>query len=76
MIQSRMALRMLTATDQLQSTKGKYDFVLPRLNVVADVRDDVLVRLGYGSDIRRPDFNNLSTAFEFDTAGKFGCCIG
>ena len=51
---------------QLQSTKGKYDFVLPRLNVIANVRDDVLVRLGYGSDIRRPDFNNLNTAFEFD----------
>jgi len=52
---------------QLQSTKGKYDFVLPRLNVIANVRDDVLVRLGYGSDIRRPNFNDLNTAFEFDT---------
>lgn len=51
---------------QLQSTKGKYDFVLPRLNVIANVRDDVLVRFGYGSDIRRPDFNDLNTAFEFD----------
>jgi iron complex outermembrane receptor protein len=50
----------------LQSTKGKYDFVLPRLNIIADVSDDVLVRLGYGSDIRRPDFNDLNTAFEFD----------
>ncbi len=50
----------------LQSTKGKYDFVLPRLNVVAEVREDVLVRLGYGSDIRRPDFSDLNTAFDFD----------
>jgi TonB-dependent receptor len=52
---------------QLQSTKGNYDFVLPRLNVIANVRDDVLVRFGYGSDIRRPNFNDLNTAFEFDT---------
>jgi TonB-dependent receptor len=37
--------------------------VLPRVNIVAEVRDDVLVRFGYGSDIRRPDFNTLSTAF-------------
>ena len=51
---------------QLQSTKGKYDFVLPRLNVVADVSETVLVRLGYGTDIRRPDFNDLNTAFTFD----------
>jgi TonB-dependent receptor len=50
----------------LQSTKGKYDFVLPRLNIIADVSDDVVVRLGYGSDIRRPNFNDLNTAFEFD----------
>jgi TonB-dependent receptor len=47
----------------LVSTKGKYDFVLPRVNIVAEVSDDVLVRFGYGSDIRRPDFNTLSTAF-------------
>ena len=50
----------------LESTKGKYDFVLPRLNVVAEVSDDVIVRFGYGSDIRRPNFNGLSTAFAAD----------
>ena len=50
----------------LQSTKGRYDFVLPRLNVVAEVSEDVIVRLGYGSDIRRPDFSDLNTAFTFD----------
>ncbi len=50
----------------LESTKGKYDFLLPRLNIVAEVREDVLVRLGYGSDIRRPDFNRISTAFRSD----------
>ncbi|MEM8981778.1 MAG: TonB-dependent receptor [Pseudomonadota bacterium] len=51
---------------QLQSTKGDYDFILPRLNVVADVRDDLLIRFGFGSDIRRPNFNDLNTAFTFD----------
>ena len=50
----------------LVSTKGKYDFLLPRLNVVADVTEDVLVRFGYGSDIRRPGFNRISTAFAAD----------
>jgi TonB-dependent receptor len=60
----------------LQSTKGKYDFVLPRLNVVADVSDDVLIRLGYGSDIRRPDFNDLNTAFDFDNQENTAVQLG
>jgi TonB-dependent receptor len=50
----------------LVSTPGSYDFLLPRLNVVAEVRDDVIVRFGYGSDIRRPDFDEVSTAFAAD----------
>lgn len=50
----------------LQSTKGKYDFVLPRLNIIASPTDDVLIRFSYGSDIRRPDFSDLNTAFTFD----------
>ena len=50
----------------LVSTKGKYDFLLPRLNVVAEATEDVLVRFGYGSDIRRPGFNRISTAFAAD----------
>ncbi|MFK7829604.1 MAG: TonB-dependent receptor [Congregibacter sp.] len=50
------------------TTKGSYDFFLPRINVVADVRDDVLVRAGWGKDIRRPDFDDLSTSFSFSTS--------
>ena len=50
----------------LVSTKGKYDFLLPRLNIVAEVKEDVIVRLGYGSDIRRPDFSDINTAFDYD----------
>ncbi len=61
---------------QLQSTKGSYDFILPRLNVVAQVRDDVLVRLGYGTDIRRPDFSDLNTAFTFDNQENTAVQLG
>ncbi len=50
----------------LESTKGKYDFLLPRINVVAEVSEDVLVRFGYSSDIKRGDFNDISTAFAAD----------
>ena len=60
----------------LTSTKGKYDFVLPRLNVVATVREDLLVRMGYGSDIRRPGFNNLNTGFTFDPSENASVSLG
>ena len=60
----------------LTSTKGKYDFVLPRLNVVATVREDLLVRMGYGSDIRRPGFNNLNTGFTFDESENASVSLG
>ncbi len=50
------------------SADSSYDFILPRINVVADVRDDLVVRAGWGKDIRRPDFDDLSSAFTFSTS--------
>ena len=61
---------------QLQSTKGSYDFILPRVNVVAELTDDVLVRFGYSSDIRRPNFDVLNTAFTFDTQENSVVALG
>ncbi|MEM9386911.1 MAG: TonB-dependent receptor [Pseudomonadota bacterium] len=50
----------------LESTKGNADFFLPRANLVIQPRDDLIVRLGYGSDIRRPNFSDVNTAFAAD----------
>ena len=50
------------------SSTSSYDFVLPRINLAANVRDDLVVRAGWGKDIRRPDFDNLSSAFTFSTS--------
>ena len=50
------------------TTEGSYSFVLPRLNVVASPTEDVLVRFGYGRDIRRPNFDDLSTSFTYSTS--------
>ena len=61
---------------QLQSTKGSYDFILPRLNVAAEIAEDVIIRLGYGSDIRRPDFRDLNTAFTFDNQENTAVALG
>ena len=55
---------------------GDYDFILPRLNIVADVADDVVLRFGAGKDIRRPDFDDLSTSVTFSTSPNPNVAIG
>jgi iron complex outermembrane recepter protein len=50
------------------TTKGSYGFVLPRFNLAADVAEDVVVRFGWYKDIRRPNFDDLSTSFTFSTS--------
>jgi len=50
------------------TSTGDYDFFLPRINIVADVHDDVVVRAGWGKDIRRPDFDEMSTSVTFSTS--------
>ncbi|MBU2924436.1 TonB-dependent receptor [Colwellia sp. 1_MG-2023] len=49
------------------TTTADYSYTLPRLNLVADVTDDVVVRLGWGKDILRPNFGDLNTSVSFGT---------
>ena len=53
----------------LVTLSSDYSHVLPRLNLVADVRDDVVLRLGYSEDINRPTFVQSSAARTFPGAG-------
>ncbi|WP_218396111.1 TonB-dependent receptor [Alteromonas lipotrueae] len=55
---------------------GDYDFILPRINIVADVTDDVVLRFGAGKDIRRPNFDDLSTSVTFSTSPNPNVAIG
>lgn len=50
----------------LQTTSGEYNFWLPRFNLVVSPTDEIVLRGAYGSDIRRPNFDDLSTGFSFD----------
>lgn len=59
-----------------ETTKGSYDFILPRLNIVADISEDVLLRAAWGKDIRRPDFNDLSTSVTYSTSPNPPVSIG
>ena len=61
---NRIAEGVVTPT----TTKGSYGFVLPRFNLAADVAEDVVVRFGWYKDIRRPNFDDLSTSFTFSTS--------
>ncbi len=49
------------------TNKGDYSYTLPRLNLVADVAEDVVLRLGWGKDILRPNFGDLNTSVSFGT---------
>ena len=60
----------------LQTTSGSYDFLLPRLNIVAQASESLVFRLGYGEDIRRPDFDDLNTGFTFDLSENAAVGLG
>jgi iron complex outermembrane recepter protein len=47
---------------------SSYSFVLPRFNLVANVSEDLVLRAAWGKDIRRPDFDDLSSAYTFSTS--------
>lgn len=47
------------------NNKGDYSYTLPRINIVADVTEDVIVRMSWGQDIRRPDFGDLNTSVSY-----------
>ncbi|MEQ8205428.1 MAG: TonB-dependent receptor, partial [Woeseia sp.] len=59
-----------------RTESGSYDFFLPRINIVADVRDDLVIRAGWGKDIRRPNFDDLSTSVTFSTSPNPAVAIG
>ena len=55
----------IDGNDTLTTISGDYSFTLPKINIVATPHDDVVLRLGWGQDIRRPDFSDLNTSVSF-----------
>lgn len=58
------------------TSTSSYDFLLPRINLVANVTEDVVLRAAWSKDIRRPDFSNLSAASSFSTSPNPGVALG
>lgn len=60
----------------LTDTEGDYDFFLPRVNLIAEPVENVLLRAAWSRDIRRPNFDDLSTSFTFSTSPNPPVSIG
>jgi len=71
-----LGITTLGGTSQPVVTSGSYNEWLPRLNVIAEVTDDIILRGSYGRDINRPDFDQLSTSFTFGTSANAPVEIG
>ncbi len=61
---------------QLETTSSSYDFLLPRFNLAVTPREDIVLRAAYGSDIRRPDFSDVNTAFSLTQAENSAISLG
>jgi len=58
------------------TTSGSYSFWLPRINVVWDATEELVIRGSWGKDIRRPDYDTLSTSATFSTSPNPAVAIG
>ena len=63
-------------SDSLETISGSYDFILPRLNLAIEPSEDMLIRLGYGTDIRRPDFSQLASGYSLDPSENAVVALG
>lgn len=61
---------VIDGVDTALVDKNDYSFALPRLNMAAELSDNMQLRLGIGKDIRRPDFNALSSSVNFGTSAS------
>jgi TonB-dependent receptor len=61
---------------ELVTTRGSYDFLLPRANISITPREDIVLRAAYSQDILRPDFNQLTTGFSFNDSENSAVRLG
>jgi len=53
----------------LTTVDSGYDHFLPRVNLIVDVTDDIVLRGAYSQDINRPDFTDITSARTFPDFG-------
>lgn len=62
------------AVDGQVRQSSSYEFWLPRFSLVAEPANDLLIRAGISRDLRRPNFDNLSTSVAF--GGNASTAVG
>jgi len=62
-------------TSQTVTSSG-YDEFLPRVNLAANLTEDILLRASWSEDIFRPDFGDLNTSVNFPTGPNNAVNIG
>lgn len=67
---------VLNGVASLEAQTNSYDFFLPRVNLIAEPMEDVLVRAAWSEDIRRPDYNDLNTSVSFSTSPNPDVSVG
>jgi iron complex outermembrane receptor protein len=58
------------------TTPGKYNELLPRVNIVADLTDNLVLRGSWTEDLNRPNFDDLKTSISFPTGPNNAVEIG
>jgi iron complex outermembrane receptor protein len=57
-------------------SEGSYSLWLPRFNMVVDATDNLLFRFGVAKDLRRPNFDDLSTSIAFPGGASASVRVG
>ncbi|QFT77683.1 TonB-dependent receptor [Erythrobacter sp. THAF29] len=58
------------------TSSGTYSEFMPRINLIAELREDLLFRASYTEDINRPDFDDLSLSVTFPTGPNNAVSLG
>jgi len=61
------AFEEINGVSDLATVSGSYDFFLPRVNLIANITDDIQLRGAWTRDLRRPDFTTLNSTVTFAT---------
>lgn len=61
------AFEEINGVSSLSTVSGNYDFFLPRVNLIANITDDIQLRGAWTRDLRRPDFDTLNSTVSFAT---------
>ena len=58
------------------TSSGSYTEFMPRVNVVAELTENLFLRASFTEDINRPDFNDLSLSVTFPTGPNNAVALG